>query len=430
MLPMKSAVVTGFMTALGLLLAIGLPAVSSSLGVPNSAVNQSGAASGLAGGKWASLPDPPIPPRSSGVVLWTGKGLLLWGGYTDSQVTSGRYPSSFGRSPAGAIYSVSSKSWATVSAGPLSPRSDVAAVWTGKWAVLWGGDRRTSGYGPLHLFKDGAAYSPALREWRKLPPAPISARFAATALWTGSRVVIIGGAGSTSAVFGSGVSFDPTTWKWSTLPSIPPARAGALVGANFVWTGHELIGFLVYQIVKRLSADETEIRGLQRVVELAADAKTWRYLQSPPRGIYTLGATALWTGSSALLIGGTYCLPGEPCPAPGNSEAVDIFDPTRDTWTNWPANPIVADDSSGVAVWTGQALLVINTSVSGGEGSNVVTPGEGVAFDPSSRSWSKVPTAPCTSPEFGAWTDLSVIVFGISGTPRHWANCTSVLIPN
>ena len=59
-----------------------------------------------------------------------------------------------------------SAGWTRLPRAPIAPRSEYAAVWTGKEMIVWGGYSGNTQYG------DGAAYDPATRTWTKLAAGP------------------------------------------------------------------------------------------------------------------------------------------------------------------------------------------------------------------------------------------------------------------
>jgi len=80
-------------------------------------------------------------------------------------------------------------------------------------------------------FNDGAIYNPSRNQWTLLPidansPGP---RRLATAVWTGSLVIVYGGRKeSTEAGLSDSYAYDPSANRWTTLPSNTAGRAGAL----------------------------------------------------------------------------------------------------------------------------------------------------------------------------------------------------------
>ena len=386
-----------------------------------------GSASYLARGHWTMLPSSPLPPRMGAAELWTGKQLFVWGGFTKQQIYEQTIPRSYGRSPGGALYSPYTRSWSLLPPSPLAPRTDIAAVWTGKIAVLWGGDHETFGHGSLRVYGDGAAYSPTEHRWRTLPPAPISARLASAVLWTGSRVVVISGLTRPGGLLLNGAAFDPSTWKWSRMPQLLIDHRGLLVSADFVWTGKRLVAFLEYQITTRLTKDSFSLSAYGPVAQLRPGATSWTFLRPAPEWVSTLGATTIWTGSRILVVDATACLPGEKCPGQDDADTVNVFDPTTDSWSRWPPNAVASD--AGPVVWTGRALYAMNETMSSSQDNLAL--GDGVAYDPSSQKWLAVPKIPCSSPGGPTllWTGESVLYFGLAGA-QNWTNCGAILVPS
>jgi hypothetical protein len=110
----------------------------------------------------------------------------------------------------------------------------MAAVWTGRLLVAWGG-QAADGH---QAAGEGAAYDPAADRWEALPPAPIPARFGASAVWTGREVLFWGGQAGTDSVFADGGAYDPVARRWRALPKAP---IGARTSHQAVWTGTEMV---------------------------------------------------------------------------------------------------------------------------------------------------------------------------------------------
>jgi hypothetical protein len=129
---------------------------------------------------WARLPKAPIAPRSEYTAVWTGKEMIVWGGY--SNMTQYRD---------GAAYNPQTRTWTKIAASPLVGQDLPMSVWTGKDMLIFGGSG-TSGSSA-----DGAAYDPATNTWRKLAPIPRSLGGNLTgsgsyAVWTGKVMVAWG----------------------------------------------------------------------------------------------------------------------------------------------------------------------------------------------------------------------------------------------
>ncbi|MDQ1515795.1 MAG: hypothetical protein QOE80_1625 [Actinomycetota bacterium] len=135
--------------------------------------------------------------------------------------------------------------WRPIKEAPIPPAGGMAAVWTGRQLVVWGGQ---AGDGTRRASGDGAAYDPGADRWEALPPAPVAGRFGTSAVWTGREVLFWGGQAGpdtrglqlppTTATFADGAAYDPATRRWRTLPVAP---IGARTGHQAVWTGREMI---------------------------------------------------------------------------------------------------------------------------------------------------------------------------------------------
>jgi N-acetylneuraminic acid mutarotase len=125
----------------------------------------------------AGVPSPHFWPASA----WTGSEFLVWGGGGTSDVTGGRYfPPLNTWSPTSTI-------------NVPSARELMGYVWTGNKLVVWGG-RFVAAPDPI-LAASGGVYTPQLDTWSatSLTGAVPSARYAHTAVWTGSQMVVWGG---------------------------------------------------------------------------------------------------------------------------------------------------------------------------------------------------------------------------------------------
>jgi hypothetical protein len=79
----------------------------------------------------------------------------------------------------------------------------MAAVWTGKRLLLWGGETGTPG--DFVIPPHGLAYDPKADRWSPLLQAPLKGRLDPLAVWTGHAMIVWGGAG-----FADGALFTPS----------------------------------------------------------------------------------------------------------------------------------------------------------------------------------------------------------------------------
>jgi hypothetical protein len=131
---------------------------------------------------WSELPAPP-EVRSGAATAWTGSELIVWGGY--EYVGSNEDPDADGFA-----FDAATRRWEPLPPSPLAGRSDPAFAWTGRELLIWGG--WDGGFRDPPYFDDGAAFDPLTETWRMLPPPPIGARTAFT-VWTGREMIVWGG---------------------------------------------------------------------------------------------------------------------------------------------------------------------------------------------------------------------------------------------
>jgi hypothetical protein len=170
----------------------------------------------------------PSPPefRTGDVRVWTGTHLFTWGG----NANHGDGP----HAADGWMLDPTTMTWRDVSTSPLSARSWAAGVWTGTEILVWGG---AAGSWPGERQRgDGAAFDPAQDRWRRIAPSPIEPIAPAVAVWTGSEAIFWGS--MEDGVVATGAAYDPTLDSWRILPPAPDDLAQAVVGT---WTGEELV---------------------------------------------------------------------------------------------------------------------------------------------------------------------------------------------
>jgi N-acetylneuraminic acid mutarotase len=189
----------------------------------------------LGAGHWSTLP---LVPRTGASLLWTGRVLLVWGGASGSNGDMLHAD--------GASYDPQTSRWRALPTGPLSPRDGQGAVWTGTEMVVWGGYDHVTATA-FRVSSDGAAYNPVSNRWRRLPTAPLSARAYPSAVWTGSRVIVLGGqpAVLTDKVRGyqDGASYNPATNRWQHLDPPTSPDGHPLTWRTMVQAGSQLLAW-------------------------------------------------------------------------------------------------------------------------------------------------------------------------------------------
>lgn len=241
-------------------------------------------------------------------------------------------------------------SWSRLPPAPIAARADVIGVWSGTELLVWGG---ASGPGRTDLHADGAAYNPRTKRWRVIPPAPLNGRTAAAAhAWTGQELVVWGGYDrireGDSHVVGDGAAYNPSTNAWRMLP---PGPLGPRSDAVAIWTSKELI------IVGGHRGD-----GRANPGGAAYDPATdqWRLLPTPslPAGHDVSYPFTVWTGSRLMVWWGWTHVEtdGNTQTIGGGIDRVD-YDPAADSWAL--ADPIKGSPRGIHDVfWTGAEVLI------------------------------------------------------------------------
>jgi N-acetylneuraminic acid mutarotase len=327
-----------------------------------------------------------LPARHSHTAVWSGSEMIIWGGWVG------------GTTATGARYNPSIDSWsATNPTNAPIDRDSHTAVWTGTEMIVWGGSHwNGSDFVPLNT---GARYNPGTDSWvaTSIVNAP-DARAAQTAVWTGSEMIIWGGAAG-AIYFSTGGRYNPTTDSW-----IPTSTANAPSVRGFhtaVWTGDEVIvwggwnGNVALDTGGRYNPSTDSW-----TVTSVTDTPTGRDLH-----------TAVWTGGEMIVWGGWDCSPGF-CVNGTAFNTGGKYNPNTDSWTATSTINVPDARIDHAAIWTGSEIIVWG-------GLNITPPGiylnTGGKYNPSTDSWT--PTTTTNAPqgrEFltGVWTGSEMIVWG------------------
>src|SRR2546430_2617989 len=168
-------------------------------------------------------------PRWFHGAVWTGKEMLVWGGRANFYQAN-TYND-------GGRYDAENDTWRPISAtGAPASRSQFPAIWTGKEMLVWGGWADGAG-----TRGDGGRYDPETDTWRPISGsnAP-SSRVEPTAVLTGTGMIIFGGIEGTGGnapgwiTLNTGGRYNPETDTWTPLPT---EGAPSTTAHTAVWTG-------------------------------------------------------------------------------------------------------------------------------------------------------------------------------------------------
>ena len=139
--------------------------------------------------------------------VWTGSKLIVWGG-SDHDNMSIAYNT-------GAVYDVAGNSWTTTTTTSApSARSYHSAVWTGAKMVIFGGCNGASCGTKLN---DAFEYDPGTNSWAATTTTSLPVvRSSQTAVWTGSKMIVWGGATTSAVAVNSGGAYSPQFQTYTT----------------------------------------------------------------------------------------------------------------------------------------------------------------------------------------------------------------------
>ena len=258
-----------------------------------------------------------------------------------------RPPHAKSSSPAVSPQTLAKGSWTQLPTAPIAAREGAASTWTGTQMLIWGGANGVDT--PRKTYpsaaEGGAAYTPATNTWTLLPPSPLSPRINALSVWTGSEWFIWGGLTepnvSRNDYPSDGAIYDPRTRTWKTLPSAPVANSEK---AFAVWAGDRII-------VLTGRGDQSSIRS----ASYDPRSDTWTSIQdiTLPTGHSPIDAEVIAAGSSVYLMS-AWQTPQLTYPRAGG---VDSYTLTPDA-TTWITNRLGASANLGPAFWTGHDVLL------------------------------------------------------------------------
>lgn len=340
------------------------------------------AADALASFQWSEIPKAPISVRGGASIAWSGHELLAWGGQSGEhgEVLHGD----------GAAYDPATKTWRVLPDSPLSPRTAQASVFTDAGWFVWGGyDRLT---GTFKVSNQGALYDPSADKWTQLPPSPLSPRATATAFWTGTEVIVLSGhpAVLTNDTRGKvdSAAFNPSTNTWRTLPALPAVSGHKYEVPAAVWTGDELFAWWPW--------DATETNGSETLGTSGYDLFAYSPAHNQWRAIRDTGRTTgvgdpVWTGTE-IIVPATPPFNGAMAGPPPRDLQGGRYRPATNTWNRIAHGRV--DDITHTTVWTGGSLVSISMGLLGDPQNGDVTPGDTSAWDPTTDTWAKLPSAP------------------------------------
>jgi N-acetylneuraminic acid mutarotase len=274
----------------------------------------------------------------------------------------------------------------TATAGPPDARYGHTAVWTGSEMIIWGG-----AYARGSLRNSGARYNPSTDSWTSTSTtdAP-TARVGHTAVWTGSEMIIWGGLDGPFDVTNTGGRYNPITDSWIATNTTNAPAVRYLHAA--VWTGSEMIiwggtGAHYFNTGGRYNPN--------------TDSWTATSITNAPAARY--GPTAVWTGTEMVIWGGTNDFTG--------FNTGGRYNPNTNSWIATSTTNAPSGRYEHTAIWTGTEMIVWG----GYDVDNNQDLNTGGKYNPSSNSWVATNTTnapPGRALHTAVWTGSQMIVWG------------------
>jgi len=260
---------------------------------------------------WRRMPDAPEAGWGHPAGVWTGSEAIIWGGADEAG----------GPGPVDIAYNPQTNTWRTLPAGPFDMRTFNSAVWTGRELIVWGG-YDISKPPPYHSAADGAAYNPTTDQWRILAPSPLDGRFAHTAMWTGTEMIVWGGVSGEengAPIAHQGAAYNPVTDTWRLIADAPIAPRK---WPTAEWTGTQVL--------------------LSSGPDLAAYDPASDRWEALPSGPIAAESTAVWTGHELIV---------------ASDAGMASYNPATRTWRTLPSPSGLGLMYDRRLVWTGEAAF-------------------------------------------------------------------------
>ena len=308
--------------------------------------------------RWVAITGPPRPAAVGyPSQVWTGERLFVWHGVAQ--------PESRRRT---LVWEPTSP-WQEIPEAPVPLANRMSVLWSGwlreqQQVLIWGGVRD-------EVTNAGALYDPALQLWEAMPEAPIAGRSDHAAVFTGDRMLVLGGAGERGAPLRNAAAYLPLRRQWRRVPDLPmDVRSG---GAT--WSGEAVF-----------AAGEHD--GATVVARLDARRNTWRTLPPPPAATRAGRNTwTLWTGFEVWV-----WTRGADGVARGAG-----WDPDRRRWRPLPS---LRHHGELAAAWSGNRMYVVDQA------------GRTASLGRGTEGWRRHPTAPVAGERAEiTWTGRRLALF-------------------
>ena len=196
-------------------------------------------------GTWTKLSDASSPtPRYQHSAVWTGSSMIVWGGCSVRNATNAAEDSCQigSETDTGSIYDPTTNSWSAIqAAGAAQARFQHSAVWSGSTMIVFGGAKDTGGNGTLSTKNTGSIFTPGAvgtpGSWDNTTmndDVTRDAKRSHLAVWTDTDMILWGG----PALTRDGLRYAPgSPGAWTTLAGAAGVTPTVNFGTAGVYTG-------------------------------------------------------------------------------------------------------------------------------------------------------------------------------------------------
>lgn len=304
----------------------------------------------------------------------------------------------------GMLYDLSTKTWQSrpiLSGGVGAPIATYApvVVWTGSKLVVFGGAASSSLF-PNDVRSDGGAYDPSTDTWDSASAQAMAVgapeeRFEGFGAWTGSRVLAFGGirhllpSSYWQAVYSGGL-FDPVTNSWDSSPGLRSGAAYPQSNQGAVWTGTLLMARGGTEGIGP-GALTTGFHSAGVAYEVTSDS--WLSLPLFNGGLAATARAfrpAVWTGEYYIEYGGLSSAPTGAAVWKSDGYCYEIV---SDSFLARPSLNVSAstpgERAGHSSVWTGSHVLLYSGNTSASSLNGIEA---GALYDPIGDSWVTAPS--------------------------------------
>ncbi len=294
---------------------------------------------------------------------------------------------------------------------PVRARRGHSSVWTGSELIIWGGADKSGA--PLN---SGARYHVASGIWTALATsnAP-GARVNHRAVWTGTEMIVWGGLTvnpflGNSGVTNTGARYNPATDTWTPIAS----GGGSRQNHTAFWTGTEMLvwGGTVLGSGGIFGGGGGPVNSGARY-NLAGNS--WTFISGTGAPLARQEHSAVFTGTEMIIWGGRDCVGSFLCTTTNYNDGFR-YSLAANTWAPLTLTGAPFRRFGHSAAWTGTEMIVWGGATAEG-GFDIVRTNynNGARYNPAANTWSPVATAGAPAARSGhdaVWAGNRMVVWG------------------